>query len=605
MPRRQAFKQRASSPELPAFKTIDYPVEELLTDSLPDFNMLDTYFPILEYFTRIPSNVTGHWLDSAERIKNIVGKSEKSPFRYLAEIETNSTIPTTTGYQDVFAKRAHILEPVRYMKGLYGLGRATDLPAQHSTYLSTIDKVNLPNNEAYVDAFGAYLASKLVETGRCPNFARFYGTLNGHVDEYAYNMTDEFHTFRRERWFPKTVGRLFTVYIEGKTPEETTAYLESLTYSEEGEYLTDDDLSESSSITSSKSSKSSTSSVAPEEQPATLHLRIQDLTNDLHSVDLTPTHTSFESDLAPMADFEFASDESDKILTLNPTSGVHKSFAQHEIYAVFKDFPVQLTFIEHLDGTMDSLLDSWSSDERVDLLSEGQADLDSIWLAYLFQIIFALAVLQKDYEMIQNDLHTNNVMYSHTSLQYLYYQVAGVTYRIPTGGFIMKIVDFGRATFKFRGQTVFSDAFDPDNDAGGQYNCPPYFDRRRQRIDPNPSFDLARLSSSMIEILFPTAPMAVLDASGEPRILAQERGRITYETVSPLFNLLTEWITDIDGKNVLRKPNGEERYPHFELYCVLAKKVRNGVPAEQFDRPAFEQFRFTGEVPEGETVYVL
>lgn len=565
-------KSRSSCPEKEPFQVVDYPVTDILAQSLPDFEFLDSYIPILEQLQRVQNNATGFWLDSLQRVRRVLD-SQPGPFHYLAEIESNvARDGEDVATQNVFVKRAHILEPVRYMKGLYGHGRDTYLPAPQSTYLTTMNKVNLPTNEAYIDAFGAYLVGKLVEANMCPNFARFYGTLNGRVDEYAYNMTDEFNTFRRERWFPKCVGKLFTIYIEGQTPDETIAYLESLGDEPAGLELSDDELE-----SADESDENTTDTDTTEE------------INDLHSVELesTPNDSEVISELAPMLDFELASED---IVTLNPT-GMHEPLARQEIYAIFKDFPVQITFIEHLDGTMDSLM-------------EGPTRDDSAWLADIFQVMFALAVMQKEYNMIQNDLHTNNVMYSNTDKPYLYYSVDGIIYRIPTHGRIMKVLDFGRATFKFRGQTFFSDAFDPDNDAGGQYNCPPYYDRRRQRVDPNPSFDLARLSSSMIEVLFPMPPPPLIGETGESRILAQEKGKITYETISPLYNLLTEWITDIDGKNVLRKPNGEERYPHFELYCVLAKKIRSAVPCQQFSRPAFEQFR-VDSVPPGENIYVL
>ena len=55
-------------------------------------------------------------------------------------------------------------------------------------------------------------------------------------------------------------------------------------------------------------------------------------------------------------------------------------------------------------------------------------------------------------------------MYVETKLEYLYYEFEGTYYKIPHGR-ILKIIDFGRATFQHKGIIFFSDVFDEDGDA--------------------------------------------------------------------------------------------------------------------------------------------
>ncbi len=63
------------------------------------------------------------------------------------------------------------------------------------------------------------------------------------------------------------------------------------------------------------------------------------------------------------------------------------------------------------------------------------------------------------------------------------------------------------------------------------------------------------------------------------------------ETVSPLYNVLWSWMIDDDGANILIEPDGDERFPDFELYRHIAAKVHNAVPARQFSKPIFDRFQ--------------
>jgi len=92
---------------------------------------------------------------------------------------------------------------------------------------------------------------------------------------------------------------------------------------------------------------------------------------------------------------------------------------------------------------------------------------------------------------------------------------------------------------------------------------------------------------SLIDSLFPERPTA----ASPVRIMSKEPGKMYTETVSPVYNLLWSWLLDDEGINVLRTPDGEERYPEFDLYCALAADVHSAVPKHQLLKPLFQKYR--------------
>jgi serine/threonine protein kinase len=211
---------------------------------------------------------------------------------------------------------------------------------------------------------------------------------------------------------------------------------------------------------------------------------------------------------------------------------------------------------------------------------------------------------------VHNDLHTNNIMWSGTPQTHLYYRIrkAGKVIsvmKVPTYGRIMKIIDFGRASFHLPDPAGFfiSDAFYPGNDAATQYNCEPFYDSDDgKKVEPNTSFDLCRLAVSLLESLYDERPAAKTPV----KIMSKEGSKMYTETVSPVYNMLWDWLQDDNGQNVLRKPNGDERYPDFELYRVLASSVHKCVPSKQIERPIFESFRCNEkDIPPDTTVFDL
>ncbi len=276
-----------------------------------------------------------------------------------------------------------------------------------------------------------------------------------------------------------------------------------------------------------------------------------------------------------------------KITNLSYTSIDNKSESCDKeiiVYAKLNNVPVDIIITEHLDGTLENLLIKDKKEinkiKNTMLISKYENEefktIEKKWLAYLWQIIFGLAIAQKYYKFTHNDLHSNNVMYKETDIEYLYYNFNNKYYKIPTYGYILKIIDFGRGIFKINDLIYFSDVFQFNSEAGEQYTYPFEKNSKIKGVYPNMSFDLSRLSTSIIDDLFDDCPPCIKNG----KIMSNEG---QHETISPLFNILYSWITDKNGELV-------NKYDDFNLYKVIARRVNSAIPKEQLLKDIFNIF---------------
>ena len=224
-------------------------------------------------------------------------------------------------------------------------------------------------------------------------------------------------------------------------------------------------------------------------------------------------------------------------------------FDSYGLTAEINQFPVQIIALEKCKDTLDSLLIETITPEEI--------------TSALMQIIMTLIVYQKKFQFTHNDLHTNNIMYVETEEEYLYYTHNNLNYKVPTYGRIYKIIDFGRAIYTFEEKRFVSDSFHPDGDAATQYNIEPFLDVYKPVLEPNYSFDLCRLACSMLDII---------------------------PDDTPVYELVEEWCLDDKKRNVLYKKNGEERYPDFKLYKMIARTVHAHTPEAQLAKPIFNKY---------------
>lgn len=434
-------------------------------------------------------------------------------------------VSTTKGSQLAYCKVTHLIDPSKTLQNYYA-------DAEKGVKRRAA-KVENPMNQAYIDGLGNYLVGQLRERGITPHFCLSYGAYKGVAGTYRYNISEDYESYRKYKafWERRRQG-LFGLYTRGSESLSTPA-------------------------SSLRSSPLTCRSYDSEKSHETLDSSIEGTADvELESVDSFPSGKS-ESASGSESDSEYEEEE------------------EEDIFAEFKDFPVLLIFQERMEGIMDNLLE----DEEAVGAEIGTAEWDERWTAWTFQVIAALCCAQGVLGFTHNDLHTNNILWSSTTEEFLYYGARdGTVWRVPTYGRIFRIIDFGRSIFRVGEQWFVSDDYARGGDAAGQYSL--------TALRPNPSFDLCRLAVSLIDMVFPEPPVEMLD--GE--VLSREGSWTVHETESPLWNMLWTWLLDEDGRNVLRDEDGTERFPDFDLYQKISANVFGAKPQEQIRRALFSKY---------------
>lgn len=558
---------RLKGSQLPPPKILAHPLSKALFEQR-GFETLQTFYPGMDIFKNERKlSEEDLWFDHKYRVIEVKSSDQtKSSGNVTLRIEKN--LPDSgVEIQDIsgFRKITHLLDPVRWLQGKYGLPKYPYLPWNESWELAH-DKLQDPMNQAYVEALATYAFSRIREADLSPHFHLFFGAMCAKADTYAYNITDSYMSYRHARWFWTAQEKnVFSLSFDETIPQEVKDAI--LNVPDELEDSSDEDESEQS-----------------EEELEDIPCEVVE-TNSIHSAD----DSAFES-----------ASETTEVKSGSETSSSEYTDDDEEleIFAEIKNFPVMMIFTEASQGTMDDLLDNYKEVGA----KPGTREWELTWSAWIFQILAALCVGQSLFGFTHNDLHSNNIVWSNTTQPYLYYKTKdGTTFKVPTFGKLFRIIDFGRSIFQINDELFFSDDFRPGNDAAEQFNFGEFYDTSEPEVYPNPSFDLCRFTVSIFESLFPESPPVTKSKT----ILSKEPDLVVYETESALYNLLWSWLVCDDGHNVLIDPDGSERYPSFDLYKVITQEVHSAVPSEQVDKDIFQVFRIKSSEVKNEKVYPL
>ena len=482
----------------------------------------------------------------------------------------NTMDPTQQISKPLFVKFSPLLDPIHYMIGKYNIDsdEIRTLPGIDS---KCIQKINNVHNTAYVDGFFSYLSSQLQTTHNIFHGIEYYGSYVCLQDKFKMNVTDDLEYLNNSDFFMSNLNKLFTVSSENNNPflsggssrdnrpkisiHNTKHNLSEINVIEFEEILTNEPIltefsNEIESIyekdihsdNKSESSSSDESSIDEDDDDDV------DVVSIIDDEEENKEHESGE-------DSEEEDDDDD-----DDEEESEESEEEPQIYAYINNFPTQMICLEKCENTLDQLFLKGIIDEE-----EGASAL--------FQIIMTLIIYQKAFHFTHNDLHTNNIMYINTDIEFLHYEYNNKKYRIPTYGRIYKIIDFGRSIYKFQNHLFCSDSFMPGGDASSQYNFGPFFNEKKPRLDPNYSFDLCRLGCSIYDF--------IIEDDDE------------YRDLDEFQKLIYKWCLDDNGKSVLYKKNGEERYKDFKLYKMIARTVHNHVPHDQLDDPLFGHYQIT------------
>jgi len=511
----------------------------LLFERFADENLLNVssaqnYIPLYERFFELNSsnwqNVTLYHLYT---LTSVVNKMSDNLYTAVVadDKEQEHNVP-------VFFKYSPLLDPNRYITGYYQ--KSDDVLPVWNSSAPVHPKMNEVNNAAYIDSFFYYLSSRLKQNGFVHGLD-FYGSYLGYKNQFKYVLEDDVDYVLGDDYFRKHHGALFTasVPLPGKQSK--------IAIGDECDIEIEEVVSEGAPRAVSEEVHGE-----PQEEPH----------GEPHGEPQEEPHGDHDGETIPLAQRDDSSSEDDSSRSSNSDDNETRSESSFDSsdssYDVHDDvfvhihrFPVQVIAIEACKNTLDSLLDHLSP-----------AELTSC----LFQVVMMLITYQSVYKFTHNDLHTNNIMYVETEEKVLRYFVEDTAYEVPTFGKIYKIIDFGRSIYTFEDKKFASDSFSENGDATSQYNTEPFFDPSKERLEPNYSFDLCRLACSMVDMLPET------------------------EEYEQLNQLIEDWCCDDKGRNIVYKRNGEERYPGFKLYKMIARTVHKHVPLMQLRRPIFQQF---------------
>ena len=456
---------------------------------------------------------------------------------------------------EIFFKFCPIIDPIKYMLGKYETD-STELPSITNN-ANTLEKINRIHNSAYIDSFFSYLSCNLNHNSSFMHGVEFYGAFLGKKTSFKFDVSDELDYLLDSKYFLDNLNSKFTLENvdisdilndKKKPPLQIESSEVVLELSDTNEIETLDKLF----TTSSK-----------EENNSTLEeytIKTKSLSNVSTSSKSTCSSRSSNTDNSESEE-EKEEDNDTSIHDSDDESSYGSLESDEETNVIIDEMPVNIIALEKCNNTLDYLL---VNDEIT------YEQLESL----LFQIIMTLLTYQKLFHFTHNDLHTNNIMYVNTNRVYLYYCYNSKYYRVPTFGKIFKIIDFGRAIYKYNNITYCSDSFAKDGDASTQYNMEPFLNENKPRLEPNFSFDLSRLASAMFDFIV------------EDNFESMEALKAI-----PVYEAIIDWCTDDKGRNILYKKNGEERYPEFKLYKMITRTVHNHTPENQLERECFSKFK--------------
>jgi hypothetical protein len=520
--------------------------------------------------------------------------------------------------QKVFIKMAPLLDPFKYLVGKYDHNDSQlfNLPS-FDTSVKVHTKIADPNNSSFIDGFFSFLTSKVLHEHKFIHGLDYYGSFLSIKNDYKINIIDDIDYLIQSDFFNKQKGILFNVEdyshlisdneVKRLQPLKISSSLKSILsvnsidntifdniFDNNVQLLSLDDIknneidivdiTNSNFFDVSNQHKSETFKSSSTCSSRSSHTNDNDL-EDIDDENINECNISKSSSSENLTSFnnlanQMKDNTKQEELTNNSIEDMNEdndsnmsTIAEETITLTFPKFPVQVICMENCENTFDDLIINQELNNEE-------------WFSALMQIIMVLISYQKMFSFTHNDLHTNNVMYVLTNKKFIYYIYKKKTYKVPTFGKLYKLIDFGRAIYKFDGKIFCSDSFQTGSDAATQYNTEPYFNDKKPRLEPNFSFDLCRLACSIFDY--------VVDDFDNIKNL---------DECSPLVKLIVEWCIDDNGINILYKNNGVERYPDFKLYKMIARYVHNHTPQAQLDRKEFSKFLVSNKnIPKNEVV---
>jgi len=493
--------------------------------------------------TLFPSIETLFKLDSV-RTPYHFGLKLRNPIQTIA---SPSSVYVGGSEIPVHKKTTMILPSYRVMRGDFG---TSGLPCDKENSEEEHEKLHSPHNAAYVGA----LANVILSESGCQHFPEVYGTYTAIASRHVLDISDDYEDLSDRPWFLQNLGHFFELKLKRFDTSRESIEL--------GELVElDAEVLEPIETTAVPSHFEEVEIDSDEEDGD----EEDDDSGSVSTGYIFAVHTC-SSDGSGHEDGQAFEEE-------------EETFAE----AIFHDTPVQVTVMQQCTDTF------------YHLLKENPEPVKRV--AWITQVMFALAYAQRNYGFVHNDLHVNNIMYVPTTKEYFYYNLGGHVYRVPTYGKLLKIIDFDRSTFSVKlagmreAKFFMSDQYDIDEEAGGQYNVEPFYNNKFSEVKPNASFDLVRLATSMFWDCYPKGPF-----------------ELGYQS-DPVFLVLMRWMTLPDGSSImfrnLTEKDTHARYRGFHLYKAIARYCKGtAVPKQQIEKWC-GTFVTTEKLPAGESCLIF
>ena len=549
------------------------------------FNNIQNYIPLYKkYFDLNNDNYNKINLNNIFNLSDIsIEKEKELTLKNSFEKENIETIQNnifkctiksdkTKVNTETFFKYSPLIDPIKYITGKYKDidDSLLELPqlGENKCHKKVLDI----NNSAYVDSFFTYLTSKLLHEHKFIHGVDFYGSFLCTKKNFEFDILDDldflndneyFHKNKNDKF--KVVTNNYDIFLESSTRNYRKKInimdnTENLSIKSIDNEMYEDLFNENENLNENLNEKLN------EKLNENLNEKLNENVNDGELIfeyknisNSKSTHSSCSSRCSSTSNESNDNEEgeySDEEDSETSESSSYSLDSNTNCNVIIKEFPIQIIALEKLHRTLDSLL---YEDMPI-----------SEWSSCLFQIIMILITYQKLFNLTHNDLHTNNIMFNETDKEFIIYKYNNKYYKVPTYGRLFKIIDFGRAIYKFKNKVICSDSFHHNGDAATQYNCEPYLNKNKPRLEPNLSFDLCRLGCSLYDYFKDTL---------------EEK----FDS-DPVAQLINTWCKDDKGKNILYKKCGEERYPDFKLYKMIARTVNDKAPENFIDNSLFSHF---------------
>ena len=551
--------------------------EELFNDleneNFCNLENTQNYIPIYkEFFDLNKKNYKNVNFDSTSKIKKIKDKITYN--KYIIEVEDEKT--NKISENQCYCKFAPLIDPIKYMMGKYkniDENEFYKLPYIDEKKDNVLEKYDFIHNVAYVDALFSYLSSKTKDKGFV-HANRYYGMFLANQKNFKINVEDDLEYMFQSEFFHNNKNTLFEIENNNSLfANRSFKYKKPIVIKDSEIQLDVEDFPNDiintifkvlpNDISSQIVNINQDLSASMMDDMVYENIEHTNKNNDNKSEDDNSSTCSSSSSVTNNTDendeMNEENDDDDDDDSESECSS-ESSDDEEESFAIIKKYPVLAIFTECCEDT----LDNYMMDNEIS---------NNEWKSILFQIITILHYYQKEFAFTHNDLHSSNIVFEYTNETHLHYEINNKKYKVPTYGRIFKIIDFGRSIFTINGKRFCSDSFSKGEDADTQYNTEPFFNEDKPRIEPNYSFDLCRFGCSMYDFF--------IDHVDDEDDICKE---------NPIANLIRNWCLDDNGKNILYKKSGEERYPEFKLYKMIARNVHKHEPLKQLEKGIFKKF---------------